>query len=121
MEEIFQIIITTVIIIAATAFSQLGKKKRTKQETYVPIDEGNTEDISSDTLHKISHTPKQSQGFKSAQTKTKKAATIDQNSTQTANNTPNNDSNEATQEVFDLRKAVVYSEILSPKFKEEEY
>ena len=121
MEELFQIIVTTILIIAATAFSQLSKKKRAQQEVHIPEDDNNTHDISSDTLHKVSQSPIPTQVCKSPQTKANKPTPASQNRSQIANSAQNNDSNEATQEVFDLRKAVVYSEILSPKFKEEEY
>jgi hypothetical protein len=42
-------------------------------------------------------------------------------SRQKANNTPKNASKDEDDTVFDLRKAVIYSEILTPKFKEEDF
>ena len=121
MEELFQIIVTTILIIAATAFSQLSKKKRAQQEVHIPEDDNNTHDISSDTLHKASQSHTPTQVCKSPQTKANKPTPASQNSSQIANSAQNNDLNEPIQEEFDLKKAVIYSEILSPKFKEEEF
>ena len=53
-------------------------------------------------------------------TKRNKSSKQVKNSVKSTNNTPNNASNDTEMPEFDLRAAVLYSAILSPKFKEED-
>ena len=58
---------------------------------------------------------------KTHKTKKTKAQPKPKNSPKKPVNTPIIDSNPANDIEFDLRKAVIYSEIMTPKFKDEEF
>lgn len=127
-----EIIITTALLILVTIITQSGKKSKAKQKVQAPIDINDIDNTSSDTLSNIP--PATSSDtltimgtplYASTATKTPmtKSSTPAQSTTsrQKVNNTPKNASNDEDDTEFNLRKAVIYSEILTPKFKEEDF
>lgn len=127
-----EIIITTALLILVTIITQSGKKSKAKQKVQAPIDINDTDNTSSNDLSNT--TPITSSDtltmmgtplYASTATKTPttKSSTPVQSTTshQKANNTPKNTSKDEDDTEFDLRKAVIYSEILTPKFKEEDF
>lgn len=127
-----EIIITTALLILVTIITQSGKKSKTQQKVQAPIDINDIDNTSSDNLSNTppatsSDTLTMMRTSLNASTATKtpmtKSSTPAQSTTsrQKANNTPKNASKDEDETVFDLRKAVIYSEILTPKFKEEDF
>ena len=127
-----EIIITTALLILVTIITQSGKKSKAKQKVQAPIDINDTDNTSSNDLSNT--TPITSSDtltmigtplYASTATKTPmtKSSTPAQTTTsrQKANNTPKNASKDEDDAEFNLRKAVIYSEILTPKFKEEDF
>lgn len=127
-----EIIITTALLILVTIITQSGKKSNAKQKIQAPIDINDIDNTSSNDLSNT--TPITSSDtltmmgaplYASTATKTPmtNSSTPVQNTTshQKANNTPKNTSKDEDDTEFDLRKAVIYSEILTPKFKEEDF
>ena len=127
-----EIIITTALLILVTIITQSGKKSKTQQKVQAPIDINDIDNTSSDDLSNM--TPTTSSDTLTmmgtplcASTATKtpmtKSSTPAQSTTsrQKVNNTPKNASNDEDDTEFNLRKAVIYSEILTPKFKEEDF
>ena len=127
-----EIIITTVLLILVTAITQSGKKSKAKQKVQPPINKGNIDTISSDDLGSI--TPNTSSNTLTTMatpvdtiSATKSTAVKSTTPIQTpktpqrAKNAPKIASNDDDDTTFDLKKAVIYSEILTPKFKEEDF
>ncbi|MBQ7310736.1 MAG: hypothetical protein IJW88_04325 [Alistipes sp.] len=131
--ELLEIIITTVLILVVSIISQSGKKKQSKQTTQQTMDmddravtssnsvDNNTTSTSSNTLTMMG-TPVPT-GQPARRSKNKKQPTTHNGviDPQRQNNAPKTDSNEQDDNSFDLRKAVIYSEILTPKFKDEDF
>jgi hypothetical protein len=127
-----EIIITTALLILVTIITQSGKKYKTQQKVQAPIDINDIDNTSSDDL---SNTPPATSSdtltmigtplYASTATKTPmtKSSTPAQSTTsrQKTNNTPKNASKDEDDTEFDLRKAVIYSEILTPKFKDQDF
>ena len=83
--------------------------------------DNNTTSISSDTLTMMGTpvpTRQPARRSKNKKQTTTHNGVIDP---QGQNNAPKTDSNEQDDNSFDLRKAVIYSEILTPKFKDEDF
>ena len=127
-----EIIITTALLILVTIITQSGKKSKAKQKVQAPIDINDTNNTSSNDLSNMASTTSSdaltmmgTPLYASTATKTPmtKSSTPAQTTTshQKANNTPKNTSKDEDDTEFDLRKAVIYSEILTPKFKEEDF
>ena len=127
-----EIIITTALLILVTIITQSGKKSKTQQKVQAPIDINDIDNTSSNNFSNIAPTTSSDTFtmmgtpiYASTATKTPitKSSTPAQSTTshQKANNTPKNASKDEDDTVFDLRKAVIYSEILTPKFKEEDF
>ena len=127
-----EIIITTALLILVTIITQSGKKYKTKQKVQAPIDINDIDNTSSNDLSNVipatssdTLTTLGTPLYASTATKTPmtKSSTPAQStkSRQKANNTPKNASKDEDNTEFDLRKAVIYSEILTPKFKEEDF
>ena len=127
-----EIIITTALLILVTIITQSGKKSKTQQKVQAPIDINDIDNTSSNDLSNVA--PATSSDtltmmgtplYTSTATKTPmtKSSTPAHSTTsrQKANNTPKIASKDEDDTVFDLRKAVIYSEILTPKFKEEDF
>ena len=128
---IIEIIIIAAIFIVATIIKENNnaKKKKAIQQSAAQVDVdiissidlGTQQTISavthkSNTTHssKKTTTPKKTQQATNPLTQTPKGPKTPANTPKTAPNTIN-------EEEFDLRKAVIYSEILSPKFKDEDF
>ena len=127
-----EIIITTALLILVTIITQSGKKSKAKQKVQAPIDINDIDNTSSNDLSNVPPTTSSdtltmigTPLYTSAATKTpmtKSSAPAQSTAShQKANNTPKNASKDEDDTVFDLRKAVIYSEILTPKFKEEDF
>lgn len=127
-----EIIITTALLILVTIITQSGKKSKTQQKVQAPIDINDIDNTSSDDSSNMppatssdTLTMMGTPLYTSTATKTPmtKSSTPAQSTTsrQKANNTPKNTSKDEDDTEFDLRKAVIYSEILTPKFKEEDF
>ena len=127
-----EIIITTALLILVTIITQSGKKSKTKQKVQAPTDINDIDNTSSNDLSNITSTTSSdtltmmgTPLYTSTATKTPmtKSSTPAQSTTsrQKANNTPKNASKDEDDTEFNLRKAVIYSEILTPKFKEEDF
>lgn len=127
-----EIIITTVLLILVTAITQSGKKSKAKQKAQPPINKGNIDTISSDDLGNIMPdtlsntlttmtTPVDTTSTTKG-TAVKSVTPIQTPKTpQRAKNATKIASNDDDDTTFDLKKAVIYSEILTPKFKEEDF
>jgi hypothetical protein len=127
-----EIIITTALLILVTIITQSGKKSKTQQKAQAPTDINDIDNTSSNDLTNIppatssdTSTMMGTPLYTSTATKTPmtKSSTPAQSTTsrQKVNNTPKNASKDEDDTKFDLRKAVIYSEILTPKFKKEDF
>lgn len=127
-----EIIITTALLILVTIITQSGKKSKTQQKVQAPTDINDIDNTSSNDLSDITTitssdtlTMMGTPLYTSTATKTPmtKSSTPAQSTTsrQKTNNTPKNASKDEDDTEFNLRKAVIYSEILTPKFKEEDF
>lgn len=125
-------IITTALLILVTIITQSGKKSKAKQKVQAPIDINDIDNTSSNDLSNVTPTTSSdtltTMGtplYASTATKTSmtKSSTPAQSTTsrQKVNNAPKNASKDEGDTEFNLRKAVIYSEILTPKFKEEDF
>lgn len=132
ISNIFFVIAAVIILIARTFNSQnKSAKQQPKKPQHIDTDI-NIDDISSDAIDNIKpakpvssapapvHTTMPGGGYPAAVVKPKAATAKPKSSVKTAKNTPKTAPNEADEDRFDLEKAVIYSEILTPKFKSED-
>ena len=128
---IIEIIIIVTIFIVATIIKENNnaKKKKAIQQSAPQVD---ADTISSIDLCKqqtiLTVTPKSNTTHSGKKTATSKKTQQTTNSLtqtpkgpKTAVNTPKTAPNTIDEEEFDLRKAVIYSEILTPKFNDEDF
>ena len=132
MEEVVKIILISAIAIIATAVklaNEAKKKQQTKQTAANQIDTDNT--LSSDLGTQQSQQSFLSGDYITPKKRSKKpiagnntpatVSTGGDNSPKTPVNSPKTAPNTILGEDFDLAKAVLYSEILTPKFKNDEF
>ena len=130
--DYLEIIVYAVILIIATTVSQIvkgSKKTSNTQPTDSKVDDLITSSNDIDTFTHNTSTftfTTTSNGtmpgdYTGSNKKRKTAAPKVKTTAKSANNTPKTQSNGTDEDSFDLRKAVIYSEILNPKFKEEDF
>ena len=115
--------IAIIVIIIALAIKIFNKPHKLTDTENTDI-EHNEEDTSSINLSKDYQNTTTSQPTfipKPKKGKTKNINTIGQTTDKKAQNSPQNPSDDQEEEILDLRKAVIYSEILTPKFKKEDF
>ena len=127
-----EIIITTVVLIVVTAITQSGKNTKAQRKIQAPINVDDTDSTLSNTID-TSNPATSSNALTTkiaplrvddTKAKTKaahRAAAQGVKVSQSPKNTPKTASDCEDDTTFDLRKAVIYSEILTPKFKEEDF
>ena len=132
MEDYLEIIVTAVILIITTTFSQIvkgSKKTSNTQPTDSKVDDLITSSNDIDTFTNSTSTftftttsnSAMPGDYTGSNKKRKTAAPKVKTTAKSANNAPKTQSNGTDEDSFDLRKAVIYSEILNPKFKEEDF
>ena len=132
MEDYLEIIVTAAILIIATTFSQIvkgSKKTSNTQPTDNKVDDLITSSNDIDTFTHSTSTftftttsdSAMPGDYTGSNKKRKTAAPKVKTTAKSANNAPKTQSNSTDEDSFDLRKAVIYSEILNPKFKEEDF
>lgn len=116
--DISEIIFT--VIIAAAGVTKIidSAKGKTKQ---TPEVEGNTQTTSSDSLGTHTEITPPEIAKPAQQPVRKEVKKVAATTPKKAKNGAKITSNDSDENTFDLKKAVIYSEILTPKFKDEEF
>ena len=125
-------IINILLVICACIVAALLKqndRQKAAQQPMQPIDTNTTSSIDLSDKKPISLTqPTQKQPSSSSTTTATdtgqqrvNTSTDSTNTPKTAVNSPKITRKSTTEDEFDLRKAVIYSEILTPKFKDEDF
>ena len=127
-----EIIITTVVLIVVTAITQSRKNTKAQRKIQAPINVDDTDSTLSDTIDTSNpttssntlitkSTPLHIDNTKAKPKVAHRAAAQGAKASQSPKNTQKTASDCEDDTTFDLRKAVIYSEILTPKFKEEDF
>ena len=130
--DYLEIIVYAVILIIVTTFSQIVKGSKKTSNTQPADSKVNDLITSSNDIDTFTHSTStftftttsnsaMPGDYTGSNKKSKTAAPKVKTTAKSANNAPKTQSNSTDEDSFDLRKAVIYSEILNPKFKEEEF
>lgn len=125
--EFLEIIITTGVLIFAMTIIQNKKRKAQDEKQHIDLEENTniisssntSNDVNNHTFSDIDKVRKDNNHY-FTNTKASFKTNKKKNTSKSHSEEPKTEQNRADEPEFDLKKAVVYAEILRPKFKDDE-